>query len=160
MSKIKKKFEFTGETKKIDGHILHRIKSLFSFSSVTCGEIGGWVEKESNLSHIGDAWVYGDAWVCGDAMVYGNARVYGNAMVSGNAMVYNKWSLKAISNLGSRNSTLTYTNSNKKYTTGCFSGTADELKEKLKNSESIVRNEYMCVIDFIEKLYSDNYSNT
>ena len=58
------------------------------------GELGGYVEKEENLSNDGNAWVagdarvYGNAWVAGDARVYGNAWVYGDARVFGNARVY------------------------------------------------------------------------
>ena len=51
------------------------------------GELGGYVEKESNLGHDDNAWVYGDALVSGDALVYDNARVYGDAWVYGNARV-------------------------------------------------------------------------
>ena len=46
---------------------------------VKTGDIGGYVEKEENLS--GDAWVYGNARVYGDAEVCGNARVYGDAKI-------------------------------------------------------------------------------
>ena len=89
-----KKFEFTEETKIVFGITLHRIKALTSFGIVEAGALGGWLEKESNLSHIGDAWVYDnaqvydDAWVCGEARVCGNARVCGDAQVCGNARVY------------------------------------------------------------------------
>jgi carbonic anhydrase/acetyltransferase-like protein (isoleucine patch superfamily) len=65
---------------------------------VTAGDLGGWLEKESNLSQEGNAWVsenalvYGDARVFGYAQVYGDAQVYGNAWVSGKARVYgNAW---------------------------------------------------------------------
>ena len=70
-------FEFTGETKVFLGITLKRIKASISFGTIIKGEIGGWIEKEENLS--GNAWVYGDAQVYGDAWVYGNARVYGDA---------------------------------------------------------------------------------
>ena len=65
---------------------LHRVKALKDFGSVKVGDIGGWIEKEENLSHSGNAWVYGNA------QVYGNAKVSGNAWVSGKASVYgNAW---------------------------------------------------------------------
>ena len=90
-----KKFEMTTESKiNIFGNKLFRIKALISFGNVKEGDTGGWVEKEENLSHSGNAWVcgnaevYGDAWVCGNARVYGNAEVYGDAWVCGNARVY------------------------------------------------------------------------
>ena len=51
-------------------------------------DLGGYVEKEENLSQSGNAWVYGNALVCDDAWVSNNAQVYGSALVSGNAWVY------------------------------------------------------------------------
>ena len=77
-----------------NGKTLYRIKSLINFGVVVAGSLGGYIEKEDNLAHSGNAWVYGDALVSdnaqvyGDAQVYGNARVYGNALVSDNAQVY------------------------------------------------------------------------
>lgn len=52
---------------------LCRIKALRDFGNVKKGDIGGYIEKEANLSHDGDCWVYDNAQVCGDALVYGNA---------------------------------------------------------------------------------------
>ena len=89
-----KKFELTTDTKMRFGKKLFRIKALISFGNVRAGDVGGYIEKEENLSQYGNAWVYGDArvygdaWVSGDARVYGNAEVYGNARVCGNAEVY------------------------------------------------------------------------
>ena len=89
-----KKFELTAEfVTNVFGKKLFRIKALVAFGDVEKGELGGFIEKEDNLSHDGDAWVSGDAWVYGDARVYGgarvsgDARVYGDAQVSGNARV-------------------------------------------------------------------------
>nr|ELS4551426.1 hypothetical protein [Klebsiella michiganensis] len=73
-----KKFELVAEmTKEIFGKKLFRIRALISFGVVDKGDLGGWVEKEGNLSQEGDA------WVSGDARVYGNAWVSGDAWVSG-----------------------------------------------------------------------------
>jgi hypothetical protein len=66
---------------------LHKITALKSFGDVEKGEQGGFIEKEENLSHEGNAWVCGDAWVFGDARVFGNAQVFGDARVFGNAQV-------------------------------------------------------------------------
>ena len=70
-----KKFEFTGETKTISllfrTAILHRIRAVAEFGLVKVGDLGGWIEKEENLSHEGKA------WVCGNAKVWGNAEVCG-----------------------------------------------------------------------------------
>ena len=72
-----KKFELTTDTKMHFGRKLFRIKALVSFGDVKEGTLGGYVEKEENLDHEGNAWVYGDALVYGDARVSGNACVYG-----------------------------------------------------------------------------------
>ena len=88
-----KKYELTDETKTIaDGTVLHRIRAVRDFTlsdgtKVLAGDLGGWIEKEGNLSRVGSAWVYGDACVYGDALVYGDAFVYGSARVYGDARV-------------------------------------------------------------------------
>ena len=95
-----KKFELTANSKMHLGKKLFQIRALISFGNVEEGDLGGFIEKEDNLSQSGNAWVSGDAEVygnarvsgnaevSGNARVYGNAEVYGNARVSGNAGVY------------------------------------------------------------------------
>lgn len=50
-----KKYELTNETITLkNGVVLHRIRALKSFGVVvTKGDLGGWIEKEDNLSHNG-----------------------------------------------------------------------------------------------------------
>ncbi|MCW1013160.1 polymer-forming cytoskeletal protein, partial [Streptococcus anginosus] len=61
---MNKKYELlVDDTITFFGWKLFRIKALISFGSVEAGELGGYVAKEGNLSHEGDAWVSGDAWV-------------------------------------------------------------------------------------------------
>ena len=86
--KATKKYELSNETIKIDGITLYRIKALKDFSDVKAGDLGGWVEKEDNLSQMGDAWVYENAEVYGNAKVHGDAEIYRNAKVFGNAKIY------------------------------------------------------------------------
>ena len=83
-----KKFELTDETREGYDCTLYRIKALKYFSDVKKGDIGGWIEKEDNLSQDGNCWVYNDAKVFDEAKVFGNARVYGHAEVHGDAMIY------------------------------------------------------------------------
>ena len=77
-----KKFELTAESKiNWFGRTLYRIKACIDFTTtsgdeVKAGDLGGYVEKESNLSHNGKAWVCGDAKVWGDAEVWGNASIF------------------------------------------------------------------------------------
>jgi hypothetical protein len=86
-----KKYSLTKNTKEWCGTTLFQIKAEISFGNVSKGDLGGYIEKESNLSMEGNAWVYGNAQVSGDACVYGNAWVSGDACVYGNAW----FSLKA-----------------------------------------------------------------
>ncbi|MFR8514935.1 MAG: polymer-forming cytoskeletal protein, partial [Akkermansia sp.] len=60
---------------------MHQIVCVTAFASVAAGEVGGYIEKEVNLSQDGNAWVFGDAEVFGDAKVSGNAKVSGDAKV-------------------------------------------------------------------------------
>ena len=89
-----KKYEITSEMK--PGRFsskLYRIKSCINFTTVSGhevkkGDLGGWVEKEENLSQNGKAWIFDDAEVFGNAVIFGNAIVSGNASVCGNATVF------------------------------------------------------------------------
>ncbi len=99
-----KKYELTSEVIVVDGHTLHRIRALRDFSyqggRVKQGHLGGFVEKEENLSHDGGCWIspgamvygdakiYGYAWVFGQASVFDSASVFGYAWVNDDAMVY------------------------------------------------------------------------
>lgn len=87
MKNKNKKYELTTDTKFCLGKRLFRIKALISFGKVKAGDLGGYIEKEENLSHDGNAWVYDEAKVCGNAKVSGDAEVYGDACVSGDALV-------------------------------------------------------------------------
>ena len=75
-----KKYSLTSNKIEVLGTTLFQIKAEMSFGSVSKGDLGGYIEKESNLSMEGNAWVYGNAQVSGDARVYGNARVYGDSI--------------------------------------------------------------------------------
>lgn len=68
----------------MNGSTIYRIKALRNFGDVEVGDMGGFVEKEENLSHEGPCWIYDDA------MVYHNAKIRDNAIVRGYAHVYNE----------------------------------------------------------------------
>ncbi|WP_375638704.1 MULTISPECIES: hypothetical protein [unclassified Bartonella] len=85
---IKKKYELTDETIKVDRITLYRIRALKDFGDVKKGDLGGWVESERNLSHDNNCWIGGEAWVYDDAEVYNNAKVGGNAIVAGKTAFY------------------------------------------------------------------------
>lgn len=83
------KYELTDEIIEVDGRILHRIRALRDIGNfVKAGDLGGYVEKEFNLSHIDNSWIYGKAKVYGNALIYDNAKILGNAIISGNAKIH------------------------------------------------------------------------
>lgn len=83
-----KKYILTDETQEVKGHILHRIQAVRSFRDVEEGDLGGWIEKEKNLSHEGNCWVGEEACIFEDARVEDNAQVRGNSIVNDHAQVY------------------------------------------------------------------------
>ena len=133
-----KKFEFTGETKTISLFFrtatLHRIRAVAEFGLVKIGDLGGWIEKEENLSHEGKAWVCGNAEVCGNAKVWGDAEVCGNAKVCGNAEVFSASHVLVIGAIGSRDDFTTFFRDKDNEITvkcGCFLGKIDKFLEKV-----------------------------
>ena len=87
---MEKKYEMVKDDVNIDvrGKRLYRIRALKDFGNVKKGDIGGYIEKEENLSHEGNCWVYDDAVLFGDTEVSGNAKIYDNARINGNSKVY------------------------------------------------------------------------
>ena len=63
------KYEFTGQTKTVNGVTVRQIKRISD------GVIGGYIESEKNLDQNGDCFIYDNA------VVYGNARVSGDAVI-------------------------------------------------------------------------------
>ena len=115
-----KKFELTSDFKLHFGVKLFRIKALESFNDIKEGDLGGFVEKDENLSHSGDAWVYDDAEVYGDANVYGDAKVSKKCFTLN--FIYN----------------LTLTDRHIRY--GCEQRTVEEWKKFLESDEVIETN--------------------
>lgn len=126
-----KKYELTTNTKMHLGRKLFQIKALVSFGGVEKGDLGGYIEKEDNLEHSGNA------WVSGDALVYGNARVSGNASVYGNALVNNASDCICFKGFGSccRTTTMFRTkNGDILVKCGCFEGNLEEFEAKVKET--------------------------
>ena len=53
------KYKLTKNKKTIGEITVYQIEALKDFSNIKKGDLGGWIEKESNLSHLGDCWVSG-----------------------------------------------------------------------------------------------------
>ena len=120
-----KKFELTSEFVTFLGKKLFRIKALISFGNVEEGELGGYVEKEENLSNDGNAWVSGDADY---ATVHGFGSEYRTTTF---------FRTKA-GDIGVR--------------CGCFYGTLEEVRAKVKEThgETKTAKEYLMVADLME----------
>lgn len=80
---MEKKYQLADEILTCGGRLLHRIQAIKDFGNVKKGDLGGWIEKEDNLSHEGNCWVFNNA------KVYDNARVEGNASITDRATVTN-----------------------------------------------------------------------
>lgn len=83
-----KKYRLTDEYIKFYGKKLYRIEALKNFSHIKKGDLGGFIEKEENLSHDGYCWVYDNAKVYDNARVFHNARVFDGAEIYDCALVY------------------------------------------------------------------------
>lgn len=83
-----KKYELLeNDTIELHGRTLYRIRALRNFGDVRKGDFGGYIAKESNLTHEENCWVYDNAKVSGNARVVGDAQVYENAVIRDNAII-------------------------------------------------------------------------
>lgn len=143
-----KKFELTTEfVIDVLGRKLFRIKALIDFGSVKAGEFGGFVEKEENLSHNGDAWVSGNAKVSGDAKVSNNACVSGNAdyaCIKGFGIKF-------------RHTTFYKTRENGICVKcGCFNGSLEQFREQVKKTRTgKIAKEYLAIADLMEEHFKE-----
>ena len=148
-----KKFELTNEfITNMFGTKLFRIRALVEFGDVEAGELGGYVEKESNLGHDDNARVYDNAWVYGDAQVSGNALVCGDARVCGNG------DYAYAHGFGSVNRTTTFfrlKDGGVGVRCGCFYGTLAQFRDKIREThgESAIAEEYLDLAALMEKRF-------
>ena len=146
-----KKFELTREFITFLGRKLFRIKALVEFGDVKAGELGGYVEKEENINHEGNAWVYGNARVYGDARVSGDARVYGNARVEKQEDI-----IFTAAKFGTifRTTTAYRTTDGIRINCGCFSGNLEEFREQIiQTRDGRMRKKYLHHADEIEMYF-------
>lgn len=135
-----KKYKLTEETLEINGHTLHRIVALRDFGEVKKGDLGGFIEKESNLAHNGNCWIYNDA------VVSDFARVCNNAVIKNMSdyIVFKNW--------WSSGKYFTWTRSNDMWTVGCFYGTGEELIKKAYADNEEKGREYERVVKYVESI--------
>lgn len=136
-----KKFELISEfVTNVFGMKLFRIKDLVSFGDVSAGELGGFVEKEENLSNNGNAYVSGNARVSGDAdfsVVTGFGRCF-------RATTFFRCKDKIL-----------------RVQCGCFYGDLAKFREIVKKThgDSKYAKEYLAIADLMELHFSDEEEN-
>ena len=132
-----KKFELTAEfVTNVFGKKLFRIKALVAFGNVEKGELGGFIEKEDNLSHSGNAWVSGNAQVSGDAdyaVVTGFGRYF-------RATTFFRCKDKIL-----------------RVQCGCFYGDLAQFRKIVKKTHGYSKyaKEYLAIADLMELHFSD-----
>lgn len=132
-----KKFELTDEfVTNTFGKKLFRIKALVAFGNVSANELGGFVEKEENLSNDGNAWVSGDAQVSGDAdyvVVKGFGRYF-------RSTTFSRCKDNAI-----------------RVQCGCFYGDLKQFRKIVKKThgDSIKAKEYLAIADLMELHFAE-----
>lgn len=132
-----KKYELTTDTKMVLGRKLFRIKALVSFGNVKIGDLGGYIEKEENLSQEGNAWVSGNAEVSGNAD-------YATAQGFGSVYRVTTFFREKTGEVGVK--------------CGCFYGTLAEFRKKVKEThgDSKKAKEYLMLADLMEYRFSDD----
>ena len=135
---MEKKFELT-ENYVVNefGTKLYQIKCTKTFKYAKEGELGGYIEREENLSQEGNAWVFDDAQVYGNACLksdadhcgfdcFGSSNRHTHAYLTGDNTV--------------------------EITCGCFRGSIEEFEKKVKKTHdgTVYENQYNAIINVIK----------
>lgn len=132
---MEKHFELTDETIEVAGNTLHRIRCTRDCKWAKTGDLGGFIEKEDNLS--------GDAWVSGNAQVAGNARI---------DCIKAHCGFDVFGSCG-RHTHAYITAENKiEITCGCFRGSIEEFEAKVRKThgDNQYAHEYLAIIYLIK----------
>ena len=147
---MEKKFELTDKfIISALGVKLFQIRCTRKIRYADVGDLGGYVEKEENLSQYGNAWVSGDAWVYGDAKVSGNAWVYGDAKVENN----NQHCGFDCFGSANRHTHAYLTKEGKvEITCGCFRGSIEKFEKQVERMHGDTKygREYKAIIEVIK----------
>lgn len=162
-----KKYELTANFK-IDasGIKMYQIKALKDFGDVKKGDLGGYIEREENLSQDGNSWVAGSALVsgsakvsgsaliCGSVLISGSAKILGNARISWCAKICNNADYAIIQGFGRefRNTTFFRCNDGEvRVSCGCFFGTIDQFRQQVRTTrDGKIAQEYLKIADLME----------
>lgn len=113
-----------------------------------------------NAEVSGNAIVFGYTAVADNALVLGNAKLNSNARVADNALVSSNADYTTVSGFGRVARTTTFfrdISGNIAVECGCFSGTLDEFRAKVKDThgESIYATEYLAIADLMEMHFKE-----
>ena len=178
-----KKYELTEDTSIYSGRKVHRIKALRDFGNVKKGELGGWIESESNLSQNDKCWVYDRASVSeaavveGDAILFGDVEIWGEAVIGGdvtiggyvqigdNAKISKETDYATVKGFGRQcRSTIFHRCKDGivRVRCGCFYGTIEEFQKAVckthKNNEKM-KQEYLKIAELMELHFEEEQEN-
>lgn len=137
---MEKHFELTDETIEVAGNTMHRIRCTRDCKWAKTGDLGGFIEKEDNLS--GDARVYDNAQVSGDARLAGKARVAGNDDHCG---------FDVFGSIGRHTHAYRTSDGGVEITCGCFHGDIEAFEAKVRHThgDSQYAREYLAIAHVI-----------
>ena len=125
-----------------DNHIfdlgikMFQIKCTKAFGSIKEGELGGFIEKEANLSQDGNAWVCNNAEVFGDADINSDDKHCGfDCFGSQNRHTHAYMTKQGTVEI----------------TCGCFQGTLDEFVKKVESTHAgtVYEKQYKAIAELI-----------
>jgi len=172
-----KKYELTDISIDFCGVKLFRIRALKSFGDVKEGDLGGYVEKEENLSQDGDCWIYEKANVLKKAIIMGGTfrggtfwggdfrggtfrggEFWGGDFLGGDFMGGTFRGVKCyvmFKNWWSSGRIIIWARSINKWSAGCFFGTGEELVAKAYADSEKKGREYKRVVDYVNSILED-----
>jgi len=124
------KYILTENTKNHWGITLHQIQAIKDFGIVRKGDLGGWIQKEENLSQ------------------YGNARIYGNAKIHkpNHYMCFQSFGSE------NRSTTVFRTKEGCAVLCGCFTGDLEDFSNAVNEThgDNQYGLEYKAIIEVIK----------
>jgi hypothetical protein len=125
---MEKHFELTDETIEVAGNTMHRIRCTRDCKWAKTGDLGGFIEKEDNLS--------GNAWVSGDARVSGNDDHCG---------------FDVFGSIGRHTHAYRTSDGGVEITCGCFHGDIEAFEAKVRHThgDSQYAREYLAIAHVI-----------
>ena len=108
------------------------------------------IEGNARLENVRVPW---RATIKGDCYLK-NISVCGEVCIQGNAVIKSDLDYTVIHNFWSSGRPITYTRSNRMWTTGCFYGTGEELIKKAYNDSKEKGDQFSLLVRYVEKAYA------